>query len=135
MGAVVDVSEPGGYVGNLVLSLTDHAANGFFNPLEWLPVGTSALAVGFLLTPMLLPVSRDFLRWCAAVLLLEAGAGVWGFVLHSEANLRGPSVHAWDNFVYGAPPFAPLLFPNLVVLGMLAIWRMWQLLPTAAADG
>ena len=98
------------------------------------PVGTSALAVGFLLTPMMLPVSRDFLRWCAAVLLLEAGAGVWGFVLHSEANLRGPSVHAWDNFVYGAPPFAPLLFPNLVVLGMLAIWRMWQLLPTAAAN-
>ena len=25
----------GGYVGNFVLSLTDHAANGFFNPLEW----------------------------------------------------------------------------------------------------
>src|SRR5262249_10066333 len=72
----------GGYAGNFVLSLTDHAANGFFNPLEWVPVGTSALAVGFLLTPLLVPVSREFLRLCGFVLLLKAAVGVWGFVLH-----------------------------------------------------
>jgi uncharacterized membrane protein YbaN (DUF454 family) len=105
----------GGYVGNFVLSLTDHAANGFFNPLEWVPVATSALAVGFLLTP-----------------LLVAAVGVWGFLLHARANLAGPSIHALDNFVYGAPPFAPLLFPNLVVLGLLAVWRMWSFLPATA---
>ncbi len=119
----------GGYAGNFILSLTDHAANGFFNPLEWVPVGTSALAVGFLLTPLLVRVSREFLGLCAAVLLLEGAVGVWGFLLHARANLAGPSVHAWDNFVYGAPPFAPLLFPNLVVLGLLALGRMWHLLP------
>src|SRR5262249_11500877 len=43
----------GGFVGNFVFSLSDHAQNGFFNPLEWLPVATSALAVGFLLVPFL----------------------------------------------------------------------------------
>jgi hypothetical protein len=122
----------GGYVGNFVLSLTDHAANGFFNPLEWVPVATSALAVGFLLTPLLVAISRQYLRWCAAVLLLEAGVGVWGFFLHARANLAGPSIHALDNFVYGAPPFAPLLFPNLVALGLLAVWRMWSFLPATA---
>lgn len=116
----------GGYAGNLVLSLTDHAGNGFFNRLEWVPVGASALAVGFLLTPLLLPVSHDYLRWCAAVLLVEAGVGIWGFALHARANLLGPSIHAFDNFVHGAPPFAPLLFPNLALLGFLAVWRMWQ---------
>ncbi len=116
----------GGYAGNFVLSLTDHAANGFFSPLEWIPVGTSALAVGFLITPLLVRVTRPFLLWCAAVLLLEAAVGIWGFVLHARANLAGPSVNAYHNFIFGAPPFAPLLFPNLVALGLLALWRMWR---------
>jgi hypothetical protein len=120
----------GGFAGNFILSLTDHAGNGFFNPLEWIPVGTSALAIGFLLTPLLTNVSRAFLGLCGGVLLLEAAIGAWGFVLHAQANLRGPSVHAFDNFVYGAPPFAPVLFPNLVALGLLALWRMWYFLPT-----
>jgi len=121
----------GGYAGNFVLSLTDHAGNGFFNPLEWIPVGASALAVGFLLTPLLVAVSREYLRWCGVVLLLEAVVGIWGFVLHARANLAGPSIHAFDNFVHGAPPFAPLLFPNLVALGMLALWQMWHFTPAA----
>ena len=94
-----------------------------------MPVGASALAIGFMLTPLLIKVSRKYLRLCVVVLLIEAVIGVWGFVLHASANLRGPSVHAFDNFVYGAPPFAPLLFPNLVALGLLALWRMWQFVP------
>jgi hypothetical protein len=39
-------------------------------------------------------------------------------------NLRGPSVHAFDNFIYGAPPMASLLFPNLVILGMMGLWQL-----------
>ena len=120
----------GGYAGNFIFGLMDHASNGFFNRVEWVPVVASALGVGFLLTPLLVKVSRRFLSLCVVLLLLEAAIGVWGFVLHTSANLRGPSVHAFDNFVYGAPPFAPLLFPNLVVLGLLALWRMWQFVPT-----
>ncbi|MGH9517857.1 MAG: hypothetical protein ACRD3P_19495 [Terriglobales bacterium] len=119
----------GGYAGNFVLSLADHAGNGFFKPLEWVPVVASALGVGFLLTLLLLPVSRDYLRWCVIVLLLEAGVGIWGFALHARANLAGPSIHAFDNFVHGAPPFAPLLFPNVAALGLLALWRTWHFIP------
>jgi len=119
----------GGYAGNFVFSLMDHAGNGFFNPVEWVPVAASALAIGFLLTPLLVRVSRGFLSLCVVLLLLEAAIGIWGFALHASANLRGPSVHAFDNFVYGAPPFAPLLFPNLVALGLLALWRLWQFVP------
>jgi hypothetical protein len=114
----------GGFMGNFVFSLSDHAENGFFRPLEWAPVVASAIAVGFLAVPLLMKVPRAFFRLCIMILLLEACVGVWGFVLHAAANLRGPSVHPFDNFVNGAPPLAPLLFPNLVVLGVIAMWQL-----------
>jgi hypothetical protein len=114
----------GGFIGNFVFSVADHAQNGFFYPLEWVPVTASAVAIGFLAVPLLMRVSRAFIALCAAVLLLEAAVGLWGFILHTDANLRGPSIHALDNFVNGAPPMAPLLFPNLMVLGIIALWQL-----------
>jgi hypothetical protein len=114
----------GGFLGNFVLSLADHAGNGFFNRLEWVPVVASAVAVGFLTVPILMRVPQIYVQVCAVVLLLEAGVGIWGFILHAIANLRGPSIHPFDNFIYGAPPLAPLLFPNLVLLGFIGLWRL-----------
>lgn len=114
----------GGFIGNFVFSLSDHAENGFFSPIEWVPVVASAIAVGFLTVPLLTQVSRLFIDLCVAVLLLEAAVGLWGFLLHAEGNLRGPSVHPFDNFIDGAPPMAPLLFPNLMVLGIIALWQL-----------
>jgi hypothetical protein len=117
----------GGFVGNFGLTLSDHAENGFFYTTEWVGVWASAIAVGFLVMPLLLRVSRGFISLCAAILAAEAGVGVWGFVLHATANLHGPSTHALKNFTFGAAPFAPLLFPNLVLLGMIALCRLWAL--------
>ena len=114
----------GGFVGNFIFSLADHAGNGFFNRLEWVPVVASAFAVGFLTVPLFMRISRQYIDLCALLLLLEAVVGLWGFILHAEGNLRGPSIHAFDNFVYGAPPMAPLLFPNLMVLGIIALWQL-----------
>jgi hypothetical protein len=114
----------GGFVGNLVFSLADHAENGFFSKVEWVPVAASATAIGFLCVPLLMRVSRTFIDLTAAVLVLEAGVGLWGFVLHTAGNLQGPSIHAFDNFIYGAPPMAPLLFPNLMVLGIIGLWQL-----------
>ena len=114
----------GGFVGNFVFSLTDHAQNGFFNHLEWVPVVASGVAVGFLTVPLVIEVSRRYIELCAVILALEALVGVWGFVLHAAGNLRGPSLHAFDNFIYGAPPMAPLLFPNLTLLGLIALWKL-----------
>jgi hypothetical protein len=112
----------GGFIGNFVFSLADHAGNGFFFSAEWIPVAASAIAIGFLTVPLLMPVSRVFVDLCAAVLVMEGFIGLWGFVLHAIANLRGPSVHPFNNFIYGAPPMAPLLFPNLMVLGIIGLW-------------
>src|SRR5215472_286257 len=114
----------GGFLGNFVFSLTDHAQNGFFFPVEWVPVAASAMAVGFLTVPLLLRVSRLFIDICAALVILEAMVGLWGFGLHTMGNLRGPSVHTFENFVHGAPPMAPLLFPNLMILGIIGLWQL-----------
>lgn len=114
----------GGYFGNFIFSLTDHAANGFFYSLEWVPVVASSFAVGFLFVPLVTKVSRQFLTFCGALLLVEGAVGVWGFFLHGEHNLRGPSSHLFNNLIYGAAPIAPLLFPNLMILGLIAIWRL-----------
>ena len=126
----------GGFFGNFVFSLADHAANGFFFKVEWVPVIASALAVGFLAVPLVMRVSRQFIDLSAAVLILEAGVGLWGFLLHTVGNLHGPSLHAFDNFIYGAPPMAPLLFPNLMVLGIIGLWQLRnneEALPPVAA--
>src|SRR5579864_7749439 len=63
----------GGFIGNFVFSLADHAGNGFFNRLEWVPVLASAIAVGFLVVPLMMRVSRKYIEACLAILLLEAG--------------------------------------------------------------
>lgn len=123
----------GGFAGNFVFSLTDHAENGFFDRIEWVPVAASALAVGFLTSSILSRQPRDFLRLCSLVLLLEGAIGVWGFYLHAERNLAGPSVHLFKNLIYGAPPMAPLL-PNLAALGLIALWQLARLTPANASS-
>jgi hypothetical protein len=114
----------GGFTGNFVFSLADHAENGFFFKVEWVPVAASAIAIGFLCVPLITRVSRFFIDVTAAVLVGVSGIGLWGFVLHTMGNLKGPSVHPFDNFIYGAPPMAPLLFPNLMVLGIIGLWQL-----------
>lgn len=114
----------GGFFGNSGLSLADHASNGFFRPMEWLPVVTAAFAASFLVVPFLVPVTRRYLAFCALVLLVQAAVGILGFLLHSLANMRGPSASVFENFTSGAPAMAPLLFVNLAVLGWLGLWAL-----------
>jgi len=116
----------GGFFGNFVFSLTDHATNGFFRSIEWLPVISSAFAVSFLLVPLLVKVERRYLLLCAAILILQAFIGILGFGLHIAADLEGPSNKMFENIVHGAPPFAPLLFPNLVLLSLIALYVLRQ---------
>ena len=116
----------GGFFGNFVLSLTDHASNGFFAKTEWIPVISSALATGFLIIPLVLTVTRRFMDVCLIVMLTQAFVGVLGFWFHVQANLVEPGHSIFDKLVNGAPPLAPLLFPNLVGLALIG---MWALLP------
>ena len=122
----------GGFLGNFIFSLTDHAQNGFYHATEWIPVVSSAFAVGFLLAPFLVRVDRRYLGWCVVVLLGQALVGLLGFYFHAAADLTKPGPSWWDNLVYGAPVLAPLLFPNLVPLAFIGLWRLFQLMPASA---
>jgi hypothetical protein len=119
----------GGFFGNFVLTLTDHADNGFFLKTEWIPVISSALAVGFLIVPLLARVTRRYMDWCLVVLLAQGLVGVLGFWFHLRANLIEPGHSFFDKIVNGAPPMAPLLFPNLVALAWIGIWALIPHLP------
>ena len=121
----------GGFFGNFILSLTDHAGNGFFLRTEWIPVISSAFATGFLLVPLILPVTRRFLDLCIVVMLFQGAMGVLGFWFHLRANLVEPGASLWDKLINGAPPLAPLLFPNLVALAWIGMWALTPHLPEA----
>jgi hypothetical protein len=121
----------GGFLGNFVLTLTDHASNAFFAQTEWIPVISSAFATGFLLVPLLMSVTRRYLDLCLIVMILQALVGLLGFWLHLEANLIEPGASLWDRLVNGAPPMAPLLFPNLVGLALIGLWALIPHVPEA----
>ena len=113
----------GGFLGNFVLSLCDHAMNGFFHATEWLPVFASALAVGFL-GVALVERHRRFSQATVVVLALQVVIGLVGFYFHLIADINGLSSSLFENFVHGAPVFAPLLFVDLVLLAMIGLWGL-----------
>jgi|SRR5579883_838663 len=122
----------GGFIGNFLFSVTDHAQNGFFHRTEWIPVISSALAVGFLTVIFVIPVDRRYLRVCAGIMFLQAAVGLLGFYLHGVADLRKSAPSLIDKVVFGAPLLAPLLFPDLVLLSFIGLWALSRHLPERA---
>lgn len=112
----------GGFVGLLAVSLGDHAQNGFFVAAEWIPVVAAALAASFLLTAIVRLQDRGFLRLCLGMMVIQMFVGGLGFVLHVRAGLGGVSESVWENLIFGAPIFAPLLFANLGILAAIGLW-------------
>ncbi|MCH7613787.1 MAG: hypothetical protein IIB45_10570 [Candidatus Marinimicrobia bacterium] len=112
----------GGFVGNFLLSLADHAQNGFFYLQEWIAVVSSALAVGFLFTVIIISVNRFFLKLCFWIIGIQVIVGLLGFYFHLVSDFQGPASSFMDNLIYGAPIFAPLLFPNLAILAAIGLW-------------
>lgn len=112
----------GGFFGNFVLALCDHAQNGFYRPVEWTAVGAAALACGFLTVLVFIGGrSRRFLWVVLGLLGVQCVVGAVGFGFHAAANLNGPAASALENFIHGAPAFAPLLFVNISMLAGLGV--------------
>jgi len=105
------------------LSLCDHAQNGFFNPYEWIPVFSAALAIGFLLTTLIQKKNLKFLNLCFGVLCIQVIVGLLGFGFHLNVVLKDGLLNFPQNIVYNAPIFAPLLFVNLSILSGFALWE------------
>jgi hypothetical protein len=127
----VVVLAAGGWAGNFVLTLADHAQNGFFMPEEWIGVVSSAIAFGFLTAVVVVPHNRP-LRFAALIVMgIQLVVGVAGFYFHVRGNLDRPSASVWESFLYGAPVFAPLLFDDLAILGALGLWAQATSVPDA----
>lgn len=116
----------GGFIGNFVLSLADHAQNGFFQWREWIPVVSAAIAVGNLSTVIFVDHSRATLKFSTYVMLAQILVGVLGAYYHMQAISASHMDSLWDKVVYSAPIFAPLLFANLAILAMFGLWSLWQ---------
>ena len=124
----------GGFAGNFIFSITDHAQNGFFHRTEWIPVISSAIAVGFLVMPLVLKTDRAFLRLCGFVMLAQAAVGALGFIFHALADWHNNGENLFLRIVHGAPIFAPTLFCDLAVLAGIGIWCLSGTRPRAACD-
>jgi hypothetical protein len=117
----------GGFVGNFIFSLTDHAQNGFYHRTEWIPVISSAVAVGFLIVPLMMNADRAFLRLCGFVMLLQIAVGVLGFGFHAFADWHKTGENLFLRVVHGAPIFAPMLFCDLAMLAGIGLWVLgWK---------
>jgi len=125
----------GGFAGNFVLTLADHAQNGFFRPSEWIGVIASAWAVSSLCAVLVVYDNRPLLGLALVVMAAQVGVGILGFYLHVMADLRSTSGSLWDRILYGAPLFAPLLFANLAMLAALALWAIARTQATAGGQG
>lgn len=115
----------GGYIGNFVFSVTDHAQNGFFNHAEWIAVVAGALGVGFLLAPFVKRFNRVEILASMAVIVAGALVGVLGFYLHTAADLTSTDAPLLSRLIYGAPVFAPLLFVDMGILAMIGLVTLW----------
>lgn len=122
-GRWVTLFAAGGFVGNLALTALDHAQNSFFHPMEWLAVISTALGAAFLIAAVVAPHDRPIRRTCLLVMAAQVPIGLLGVVVHALANLEGPSALWWDNFVFGAPSFAPLMLPNIALLALIGLSR------------
>jgi hypothetical protein len=114
-----------GFFGNFGLSVADHAQNGFFHTTEWIPVIVAALAVGCLIVASTATPQRSFLNLCVLVMGVQVLVGLIGLGLHFRVNYQTASDKGmFHDFVFGAPVFAPLLFPNLALLACIGLWDL-----------
>ena len=114
----------GGFAGCFALALGDHAQNGFFSPAEWIAVAAGAVGVGFLLVPIAVRVPTSYLTATLGILTGEIAVGILGFALHIMPALAPGDAPLVDRILFGAPPFAPLLFADLALLAALATWDL-----------
>lgn len=113
-----------GFLVTFVMVLLDHAQNGFFYVSQLIPVFSCAFAVSFLTVALLGNTSRLLLNLCFGVLVIQCIVGVGGFYYHLAAILNGPSSSMYDNFIYTAPLFVPLLLIDLSLFSAIGLWHM-----------
>lgn len=107
-----------------VSSLFDHLRGGFENPWLWVPVltGVFGIVTGFVLALLPRPNRADLTVYTLAMGILLF-VGPLGLVLHVLFDLGVGYTMITERFLRGAPILAPMVFANMGLLGLLALWE------------
>ncbi|MCC7418934.1 MAG: hypothetical protein IT428_01515 [Planctomycetaceae bacterium] len=114
----------GGFVGNFLLALADHAQGGLLDWNEWIPVVAAALAVGALAVAVGYFRDRAFLTVCLWLMVAQIGVALAGWGFHLATIPESPMGSLWSRILYSAPVFAPLLFADMAILAALPLWTL-----------
>lgn len=106
-----------------VSSIFDHLRGGFENPWLWVPTltGIFAAVVAFILGVLPRPNRADLTVYTAAMIILLF-VGPLGVVLHVLFDLGVGGAVIVERFLRGAPILAPMVFANMGLLGLLALF-------------
>ena len=116
-GIWVIVLANGGFLGNFILSVCDHAQNGFFHWAEWIPVVASALAIGFLAVCCLRPRDVPFARMCLGMMAIQMLVGLLGFLLSLRSQFPGYGRQCSRQFHLWRTHFCPTAVRQFIPLG------------------
>lgn len=107
----------------LISSVLDHARVDFENPWLWVPVaaGIFGTVVPLGLALYSRPTRFDMLTYVIAMVALML-VGVVGLLLHIGTDLTAGGAVVLERFVRGAPFLAPLLFANMGLIGLIAVF-------------
>jgi hypothetical protein len=113
-----------GILVTVLSSVLDHARTQFEDAWLWLPTvagAAAAVAAGWLGASSR-PSPAD-VRTHVAFMLTLIAIGTVGAVLHVQGNLTTQGTIVGERFLRGAPFLAPLLFCNVGLIGLVAVWE------------
>ncbi|WP_420631914.1 hypothetical protein [Candidatus Leptofilum sp.] len=108
----------------LVSSALDHARHPWENPWLWAPVvvGVFATAVSAGMGAANRKLTADDVAIYMAAMILLIVVGLIGTYFHVQADLTAQSTIVPERFLRGAPFMSPLLFSNMGMVGLLALF-------------
>jgi hypothetical protein len=111
-----------GYVAAEASAILDHARGQFENPAVWLAVvpGAFATAVTLAMACKRNPNHSDHVIyiWTQLMMIL---VGLLGLGMHLSADMTPTGELSIERMINFAPVFAPLLFTNMAILGLIAV--------------
>ncbi|MCG3180388.1 MAG: hypothetical protein BIFFINMI_02748 [Phycisphaerae bacterium] len=111
-----------GLLAATLLAIIDHSPASRQQPVVWTPTVTGFLLTGLVLHHAALRRPRRIEKVIYFWAMLGAmGLGVFGLAMHLTHDLAGTGQFSLKLLMQGAPPFAPLLFANMGLLGLLAL--------------
>ncbi|MBN1477114.1 hypothetical protein JXA47_10205 [Candidatus Sumerlaeota bacterium] len=111
-----------GYVAAEASAILDHARSQYENPAVWLAIvpGAFATAVTLAMACKRSPNHSDHVIYIWTQLMMVL-VGLLGLGMHLSADMTPTGELSAERLINFAPVFAPLLFTNMAILGLIAV--------------